>query len=235
MICPVALQSRRPGCKQSPPPSSTCSQHRGRPAGQRRAAEGIRTALCAAVRGGERLGACSPGSRAGRTGTTAGVRAASPTGRCRDAATRYDTTVTNRGPALRRDLWRGWGPIWPSLVLALAVAAVQIAGSHMAGRWQPDRKPLDGVAMALLVAGPLLLIGRHRFPVAALWATSGTALLFMLLGYPYGPVMLCVFVALYAAIMAGHRLAAWLAMGALYGSHFLLRWLLDLHPAPGLT
>ena len=143
--------------------------------------------------------------------------------------------MTNRGPALRRDLWRGWGPIWPSLVLALAVAAVQIAGSHMAGRWQPDRKPLDGVAMALLVAGPLLLIGRHRFPVAALWATSGTALLFMLLGYPYGPVMLCVFVALYAAIMAGHRLAAWLAMGALYGSHFLLRWLLDLHPAPGLT
>ncbi len=160
---------------------------------------------------------------------------ASPAGRLHGAAPRYDTEVTIRGSTLPRDLWRGWGPVWPSLALALAVAAVQIAGSHMAGQWQPGRKPLDGVAVALLVAGPLLLVARQRFPAAVVWMTAGLALLFMLLGYPYGPVMLCVIVALYAAVMAGHRLSAWLAMGTLYGSHFLLRWLLDLRPAPGLA
>ncbi len=143
--------------------------------------------------------------------------------------------MTIRRITLPRDPWRGWGPIWPSLALALAVAAVQIAGSHSAGQWQSGSKPLDGVGAALLLAGPLLLIGRHRFPAAVLWTTSGIALLFMLLGYPDGPVMLCVIVALYAAIMADHRLSAWLAMGTLYGSHFLLRWLLDLRPAPTLT
>lgn len=113
----------------------------------------------------------------------------------------------------------------------LVLAVVQIVGTHLAGRWQPDRKPFDGVAAALLVVGPLVLVGRYRYPVAVLCIVAGVTLLYLLLGYPYGPVLLSVVVALYATILAGHRLAAWLTVAGLYGGHFLLRYLLDQRPA----
>jgi signal transduction histidine kinase len=143
--------------------------------------------------------------------------------------------VTIRGLVLRRDAWRGWGLGWSPLALALVLAVVQIIGTHLAAHWQTDRKPFDAVAAALLVAGPLALIGKRRYPVAVLWAVSGIALLFMLLGYPYGPVLLSVIVALYAAVMTGHRLAAWLAAAGLYVGHFLLRFLLGQNPAATWT
>jgi len=136
---------------------------------------------------------------------------------------------------LPRDPWLWWGPGWPLLALALVLAAVQVMGTHVAARWQPDRRAVDGVALALLVAGPLALVGRRRYPVATLWSVSGVALLYMLLGYPYGPVLLSVMVALYSAIMAGHRLATWLAAVAILGGHLGLRLLLQLTPRPTWT
>ena len=125
-------------------------------------------------------------------------------------------------------LWRG--PGWPPAAFAVAVAAFQVAGSHLAGRGQPDRDPVDAVAVALLAAGPLALLARRRYPVAVVWVVIGVTLAYMLLGYPYGPVLLSAALALYANISGGHRLAAWSAAGALYGGHFGLRALLDVEP-----
>lgn len=124
--------------------------------------------------------------------------------------------------AQRRSLLLLRGSGWPDLVLAFVVGVVQVAGSRLAANGQPEREPLDALAIVLLVAGPLLLIGRRRFPVAVLWPVTGLSLAFMLLGYPYGPVMLSVIVAAYTAVTEGHRAAAWLAVAALYGAHFTL-------------
>jgi hypothetical protein len=65
-------------------------------------------------------------------------------------------------------------------------------------------------------------------------AVTAVTLAYMLLGYAYGPVFLSLIVALYTAVMEGHRLAAWLGAGALYGGHFGLRYLLDVDDEPTL-
>lgn len=140
-----------------------------------------------------------------------------------------------RRSASRRDSWLSWRPGLFALVLALLLAAVQVVGTHAVAQHQPDLKTIDGVAVVLLTLGPLALVGRHRHPVVVLWLVSGATLLYMLLGYPYGPVLLSELVALYSAIMAGHRLAAWLAGGSFYLGHFSLSLLLRIKPPPTWT
>jgi signal transduction histidine kinase len=60
-------------------------------------------------------------------------------------------------------------------------------------------------------------------------------LLYMLLGYPYGPVVLSFIVAVFTAVTGGARLAAWLSAGALSAGHFGLGYLLGGPWAPRLT
>ena len=127
-------------------------------------------------------------------------------------------------------LWRG--PGWPPAVLCLVLAVVQVAGSYFAARGQPDREPLDALAVALLVAGPAALLARRHHPVLVLWAVAVVALAYMLLGYPYGPIILSLIVALYTAVTGGHRRAAWLATWALYGAHIGLRALFGFESPP---
>lgn len=127
-------------------------------------------------------------------------------------------------------LWSDVG--WHPIVLPIALAAIQIVGMYFASRGQPDREPLDALAVVLLAAGPAALVARHRYPVAVLWAVAGVTLAYMLLGYAYGPVFLSVIVALFVAVGDGHRLAAWLAAAALYAGHFGLRFLFDIDSEP---
>jgi signal transduction histidine kinase len=127
-------------------------------------------------------------------------------------------------------LWRG--PGWPAVLLGLVLAVVQVAGSHFVGRNQSDRQPVDALAVALLVAGPVALSALRHHTVPVLWIVAAITLAYMLLQYPYGPVMLSMIVAVYGAVMAGHRRAAWLAMGALYSVHYALRILFGLEAPP---
>jgi len=117
-------------------------------------------------------------------------------------------------------------------VLGLVLAVVQLVGTRFAARGQPDREPLDALAVLLLVAGPTALIVRHRFPVPVLWTVVVSALAYMLLGYPYGPIVFSVIAALYSAVADDHRVAAWLAAVVLYGAHFALRALFGFESPP---
>ncbi len=101
----------------------------------------------------------------------------------------------------------------------LVLLVVQLAGSRFAEHAQPGRHPLNAVGILLLVAGPLLLLGRARHPVAALVGTSAVCVVYLLLGFPYGPVFLSVAVGFVHAVLAGHRRAAWGCGGALYAAH----------------
>ncbi|UFR06086.1 sensor histidine kinase [Streptomyces sp. Go40/10] len=118
-------------------------------------------------------------------------------------------------------------PPWRSTLL---ITAFVLVGTTFAAHGQPDRVPLDGYARVLLLAASAPLLWRHRHPVAVAYGTAAAALAYLALGYPYGPVFLPVAVGCLGAVVAGHRRAAWTAVGLLWAGHLLValwlyRWL----------
>ena len=98
----------------------------------------------------------------------------------------------------------------PPVLLTVGVGAIQVIGTTFAGEEQPARESLDVLGYLLLLVGPIALLARKRHPVAVLATALATTVLYIGLGYPYGPVFLSVVVALFTTILDGHRLAAWL-------------------------
>ncbi|MEU5106274.1 MULTISPECIES: sensor histidine kinase [unclassified Streptomyces] len=141
---------------------------------------------------------------------------------------------------------RTWSPPWwgagpearPAARLpwrsSLAVALIQLLGTQFAAHTQPERAGLGLLGRALLLAGPALLVLRHRHPRLAVLGTAAVTALYLGAGYPYGPVFLSVVVACVAAVAAGRRVAAWSALGALWAAHLLIaHWLCRWLPPPG--
>jgi len=99
------------------------------------------------------------------------------------------------------------------LVLPAIVLAVQLAGAAAtaAGHHSPARHP-GPADWLLLVAGPLALVFRHRWPVGVLWVTFAATLT------PTGawPANLSLIVAFVLAAASGHRRAAWVVIAAGY-------------------
>ncbi|MFC4910303.1 sensor histidine kinase [Actinomadura gamaensis] len=106
---------------------------------------------------------------------------------------------------------------WPVWVVPAFLAFFQTVGTEGAAhnRWRhdghpmPPGTPLDAFAFALVLGGPAVLLLRRRHPVATLAATGLITGLYFLRAYPYGPVPVAAFVAILAALYAGHRRAAW--------------------------
>ncbi len=119
---------------------------------------------------------------------------------------------------------------WPWLSTVLLTVFV-LGGSTFAAHAQDGhREPLDTFARVLLVAGSGLLLWRLRYPVAVAFGTAAAAMVYLGAGYPYGPVFLTVALACFSAVVAGHRRAAWAALGMLWAghvlvAHWLYRWL----------
>jgi signal transduction histidine kinase len=110
----------------------------------------------------------------------------------------------------------------PLAKVPVALAAIQIIGTRLGAAEQPDALPLDALAYALLVAGPLALLGRRRYPVPVAVATVAITLGYLALGYPPGPVVLSPAVALFSAAAAGHRYPAWITAGLGYAGYVLI-------------
>jgi len=107
---------------------------------------------------------------------------------------------------------------------ALFAAAIGVGGSFGAALRQPFAHPLDGPAVALLLAGAAVLLARWRFPVAALAATVALLLGYLAAGYPYGPVFVPFVFALVSAVLLGHRRPAWLLAGLTYLALVAVTW-----------
>jgi signal transduction histidine kinase len=110
------------------------------------------------------------------------------------------------------------GPRWPRVatlpvwLVPLGVLVVQVMGSTGADRSHYHRSPhlpLDGLGYALLIGGSVALLARRRHPVQTLLGVALATLIYYLRGYVFGPAFVAVVVALVAAVMAGHRKAAW--------------------------
>jgi hypothetical protein len=103
--------------------------------------------------------------------------------------------------------WPAWhhrGRIERALPI-LGLGVFQVVGTHFAARNQLDRQALDALAYALVAAGSLLLLARHRYPGPVFLAVFATTLTYWLLGYPSGPIFLSLVVALFSAVLAGRR------------------------------
>ncbi|MFB7787518.1 sensor histidine kinase [Streptomyces vinaceus] len=120
---------------------------------------------------------------------------------------------------------------WRSTLL---VAVFTQAATGWVQHAQPGREPVDAVGRVLLLLAPALLLLRHRYPVPVLYGVCALTLGYLAGGYPYGPVFLSVALACLAAVVAGHRYAAWGAVGALWAGHLLIaHWLYRWLPPPG--
>ncbi|MBT2210813.1 MULTISPECIES: sensor histidine kinase [Actinomadura] len=130
---------------------------------------------------------------------------------------------------------------WPVWVVPLFLAFVQVAGSLAAQNGPPRRHggthdlgtshalghtDLDALGFGLLLAGPALLLFRRRDPVATLAGTALVTGLYLLRAYTYGPAPFSLAVALFAAVTAGHRTAAWAGTGAGLAAYFGLTMLI---------
>jgi signal transduction histidine kinase len=106
---------------------------------------------------------------------------------------------------------------WPSvrhadLILPCVVAVVQVAAGYADSRHNHPAHGLGAADLALLLAGPVALIGRRRHPVAVMWITFLATL---------GPeadrvAYISVIISFFLAATGGHRRAAWAMLVTAY-------------------
>ncbi|MFJ6393895.1 sensor histidine kinase [Streptomyces sp. NPDC091972] len=116
---------------------------------------------------------------------------------------------------------------WPSTLVIAVFVAVGTAG---ASGNQPERERAIWLTYVLVLSAVVLLLLRHRRPRIAVVGTSAAMLIYLALGYAYGPIFILVVVAAFAAVTAGERRVVWWSLGVLWGGqvligHWLYRWL----------
>jgi signal transduction histidine kinase len=118
------------------------------------------------------------------------------------------------GRGWRHDGRRNRGP---GLGLAILVGVIQVVSATRAADEQTAATALDALGYALLLIGPLALALRRWAPVPVFAVSAAAAAAYPLLGYPRTPLMfLAAAAALFAAVTAGHRYAAWVIAAVSY-------------------
>lgn len=124
------------------------------------------------------------------------------------------------------------GALWcaPSLarsvVGAALISAITIAGTFAAQPRQHDVRRLDAYGVALLAVIGAAMVLRRRRPAATLVIVAVTICAYFGAGYPWGAVFVPLTIAIGAAVLAGHRLLAWISCAVMYafivfGSYYL--------------
>ncbi|SCG69957.1 Signal transduction histidine kinase [Micromonospora echinaurantiaca] len=84
-------------------------------------------------------------------------------------------------------------------LLALALLVFGLLATPLAGANQPGSVPVDAGCRALLTVAALALVARRLAPLATLAVVTVATSAYLVLGYPYGPVLLAFLVAVYTA------------------------------------
>jgi signal transduction histidine kinase len=102
--------------------------------------------------------------------------------------------VAQPPPRRRRD-----AGVPSTLDLGIAVAAVVlvILGTMVAATLQDEARPLDVGAIILVTLAAVALAWRRRAPVAVLGVIVTLVAGYLLIGYPYGPIQLCMVFAMF--------------------------------------
>jgi signal transduction histidine kinase len=102
-----------------------------------------------------------------------------------------------------------WAGVLPTVLLPLAVAVFTLVGTTFAQEFGTGPRHLDLLGKLLLLAGPAALVVRRWHPPAVLAGIAGVLLIYLTMGYPFGPVPLATFVALGTTVGQGHRRAGY--------------------------
>jgi signal transduction histidine kinase len=81
--------------------------------------------------------------------------------------------------------------------IAVVVAVLVALGTGVAATLQSHVRPLDAGAIALIVLAALALAWHERAPVATLSVVVTLVSAYLLTGYPYGPIQLCMVFAMF--------------------------------------
>jgi signal transduction histidine kinase len=103
-----------------------------------------------------------------------------------------------------------------SIGAAIVVLAIELLGIHWASRQQPEATQLDHFGYALIVLGVLALPFRRRWRIPAFIVTLTSTVVYMVFGYPYGPVFLALLISVFGLVRTGHRTAAWTGLACGY-------------------
>jgi signal transduction histidine kinase len=105
------------------------------------------------------------------------------------------------------------------IALPVVLSVFVVVGSFGAANGQPERRDADWFMVVLLLIGSLSLYWLRTHPIPVLWATVVSTLTYMLMQYPWGPVVFSFVIAAFTVIRFGHRLAGWVGIIALYVGH----------------
>jgi signal transduction histidine kinase len=114
---------------------------------------------------------------------------------------------------VRRTWWEGAGR---TLLVPAVVGLLTVLGSIQATRGEGGVRPVDAVAVVLLLAGPLALVGRALWAPGVIPVAATAAGTYLALGYGYGPVFLPTIVAVCSAVLRGYRVSAWIMTGVAF-------------------
>jgi signal transduction histidine kinase len=122
------------------------------------------------------------------------------------------SSVTLRPPSRRR---RGTGvPSKLDIGIAVAAAVPVVVGTMAAATLQDEIRPLDVGAFTLVTLAAFALAWRRRAPVAVLSVIVTLVAGYLLLGYPYGPIQLCMVLAMFEVARRRGLRTSLLACGA---------------------
>ncbi|MDG4808335.1 sensor histidine kinase [Micromonospora sp. WMMD1120] len=116
---------------------------------------------------------------------------------------------------MRRDGQGRWPGLAADAVLALVLLGFGLLATGLAGENQPGSRPVDAACRALIVVAALALLARRRAPVVTLGVVGVAVSTYLVLAYPYGPILLTFLVAVYTvAVLLPLRTAAVATGGA---------------------
>jgi signal transduction histidine kinase len=120
----------------------------------------------------------------------------------------------------REHAWRGVGH---TLLLPLVWIPIALVAARNIPQWVPLQRPLDALGIVLIVVGPLFLLVRRALPREVLVGCAVVLLVYLGLGYAFGPVVVPSLIALAEAIRAGYRRFAYAVTVAAVGLALLVQ------------
>ncbi|MER7007324.1 histidine kinase [Dactylosporangium sp. NPDC000555] len=113
---------------------------------------------------------------------------------------------------------------WPGphpVPFAVFVALLQVFGTRAAA-YGSTAHELDQTGYLLLIAGPAVLVLRHKLPLLTLAGALTATVAYFAQLYPNGPGFIAAIVAVVTALSAGFRWLTWIAVVVAYGAYVVL-------------
>jgi signal transduction histidine kinase len=103
----------------------------------------------------------------------------------------------------------------PAFFGLVPLTVIQVGGTFGASHNQTGHRGLDALAIVIAVLGPLSLVFLFRWPRQVLAFVVAITATYLLRDYAYGPVFASLAIATVVTVVRGHRLTAWVGLGAI--------------------